>query len=214
MKRLGLAVMLGAVLSAETIKLPEPERSGAVSVEQALQQRRSVRRFSDAPLTLREAGQLLWAGQGVTDERGHRTAPSAGATYPLECFLVAGNVDSLEPGIYHYLPEEHALEPVSSGDRRAELSAVCLNQQSVAEAAVSIVICAVFKRTESRYGRRAERYVYLEAGHCAENICLEVEALGLGSVCVGAFEDAGVKKLLGRSEAPVYVMPVGRTQGE
>jgi len=215
MRAVCLAVLaLGAAIRAETTKLPEPSRAGPVSVEQALEQRRSVRAFSDSGLTLAEAGQLLWAAQGVTGERGRRTAPSAGATYPLEVYLVAGKVEGLEPGIYHYLPGEHGLELVATGDRREDLAAACLGQQSVARAAVSLVFGAEFGRTAKRYGKRAERYVYLEAGHAAENVCLESVALGLGTVCVGAFEDSAVKKVAGMNEAPVYVLPVGRGDGD
>jgi SagB-type dehydrogenase family enzyme len=210
-----LAVLaLGMTIRAETVSLPEPIRSGPVSVEQALELRRSVRAFSDSSLSLAEAGQLLWAAQGVTRERGRRTAPSAGATYPLEVYLVAGNVEELEPGIYRYLPGEHGLEPVTTGDRREDLAAACLGQQAVRRAALSLVIGAEFSRTAKRYGKRAERYVYLEAGHAAENVCLECVALGLGMVCVGAFEDAAVKRVLEMKEAPVYVLPVGREDSD
>lgn len=211
MRATSLALLaLGMTIRAETIELPEPSRSGSVSVEQALDQRRSVRTFSDSCLTLAEAGQLLWAAQGVTGEDRHRTAPSAGATYPLEVYLVAGKVEGLEPGIYHYLPKEHGLEPVAAGDRREDLAAACLGQQSVERAPLSLAMGAEFGRTAKRYGKRAERYVYLEAGHAAENVSLECVALGLGMVCIGAFEDAAVKRVVAMKEAPVYVLPVGR----
>jgi SagB-type dehydrogenase family enzyme len=184
----------------------------AASLEELLQQRRSIRQYSDAPLARDEVMKLLWAGQGITSDRGFRTAPSAGALYPLELYVVAGNVDDLTPGIYKYNTVNNDLALVREGDVRTGLAAASLGQGSVADGAIDIVIAAVYERTEIKYGSRGERYVHIEVGHAAQNICLEATALGLGLVTVGAFEDAEVAKVIGMSqdESPLYVIPVGR----
>ncbi|MGD0352939.1 MAG: SagB/ThcOx family dehydrogenase [Dehalococcoidia bacterium] len=181
-------------------------------LEELLRQRRSTREYADSPLTKYEVMKLLWAAQGITDGRGFRTAPSAGALYPLEIYLVAGNVDNMAPGIYKYNPVENNLTLVKEGDVRASLAAASLGQGSVANGAINIVITAVYERTEVKYGARGERYVHIEVGHVAQNICLEATALGLGLVTIGAFDDAAVSKVISMSqgESPVYVMPVGR----
>jgi SagB-type dehydrogenase family enzyme len=182
------------------------------SLEELLQQRRSVREYIDAPLTRDEVMKLLWAGQGITNERGFRTAPSAGALYPLELYVLAGNVDNLAPGIYKYNPVRDELALVREGDVRASLAAASLGQRSVADGAIDIVIAAVYERTKVKYGSRGERYVHIEVGHAAQNICIEATALGLGLVTIGAFDDAEVAKTVGMSqdESPLYVLPVGR----
>jgi SagB-type dehydrogenase family enzyme len=182
------------------------------SLEELLRQRRSIREYSDAPLTQDEVMKLLWAGQGITGGGGFRTAPSAGALYPLEIYLVAGNVDDLAPGIYKYNPVKNELNLVKEGDVRTSLAAASLGQSSVSEGAIDIVIAAVYERTKVKYGSRGERYVHIEVGHAAQNICLQATALGLGLVTIGAFDDAVVARVIGmsRDESPLYVMPVGR----
>lgn len=182
------------------------------SLEELLRQRRSIRSYSDAPLTQDEVMKLLWAGQGITSSRGFRTAPSAGALYPLEIYVVAGNVSDLTPGIYKYNPVKDDLTLIKEGDVRTSLAVASLVQSSVAEGAIDIVIAAVYERTEVKYGSRAERYVHIEVGHAAQNICLQATALGLGLVTIGAFDDAAVAKVIGMSndESPLYVIPVGR----
>ena len=184
------------------------------SLEGLLRQRRSIRDYTDAPLTQDEVIKLLWAGQGITNTRGFRTAPSAGALYPLEIYLVAGNVDNLVPGIYKYNPAKNALALVKEGDVRIGLARASLGQGSVAEGAIDIVIAAVYERTKIKYGDRGERYVHIEVGHAAQNICLEATALGLGLVTIGAFNDSAVAEIIGMSpdEAPLYVIPVGRAK--
>ncbi len=184
----------------------------AASLEELLRERRSVRDYADAPLTQGEVLKLLWAGQGITQARGFRTAPSAGALYPLEIYLVAGNVENLAPGVYKYQPTQNTLSLVKDGDVRAGLAAAALGQSSVREGAISIVIAAVYERTTRKYGPRGETYVHIEVGHAAQNICLQATALGLGLVTVGAFNDAGVRAIVGMSqdEIPLYVIPVGR----
>jgi len=190
------------------IKLPEPLKDSNFSLERAINERRSIRSYKDAPLTLKEVSQLLWAAQGIVAS-GRRAAPSAGATYPMEIYLVAGNVEGLEPGLYHYRNKEHVLELVKKGDLRKPLSDRALRQDMILKAPVTIVISAVFERTRARYGARAERYVYMEAGHIGQNIMLQATALGLGTVPVGAFIDSEVKSVLGIEEEPLYLFPVG-----
>ncbi len=182
-----------------------------MSLEEALAHRRSVREFSADALTLPEISRLAWAAQGVTGAE-HRTAPSAGATYPLEIYLVVGNVEGLSAGVYHYRPEQHRLELVSGGDIRRALAEAAVGQAWLSHAPVVVIIAAVPERTAGRYGKRAERYVHMEAGHAAQNLLLEATALGLGATPVGAFGDAEVARLLRLQahEAPLYLIPVGR----
>lgn len=198
--------------ASATIALPEPTVEGTVSVERALATRRSVRSYADAPLTLPKAGQILWAAQGVTDPRGYRTAPSAGALYPLETYLVAGSVEGLDPGVYLYDPAEHALQPVAPGDRREELTRAALGQSFLRRAPASVVLAAVAERTTGKYGLRGHQYVHMEAGHAAENVYLQCVALDLGTVAVGAFDDAAVARALGLPSevAPLYILAVGK----
>lgn len=196
----------------EIIELPEPGRSGKVSVEQAINNRRSRRSYSQEPVLLGEISQLCWAAQGITEKAyGFRAAPSAGALYPMEIFLVVGNSD-LEPGIYHYRCADHALELMKKGDHREDLCRASVGQEWVKNAALNIVITGVFSRTEAKYGERGrERYVFMEAGHVAENIYLQAESLALATVSVGAFYDEAVREVLSLSEeyTPIYVMPIG-----
>lgn len=199
------------------VHLPQPRLEGALSLEAALARRRSIRDFGERPLTLAEVGQLLWAAQGITAPfRGFRTAPSAGATYPLEVDVVVGEgtVTGLAAGIYRYVPDGHRLEVRVSGDLRERLAAAALGQPWVGQAPVCIAIAAVYERTTARYGERGHRYVYMEAGHAGQNVQLQAEALGLGSVTVGAFRDAQVASILGlpAEEIPLYLLPVGHPE--
>lgn len=195
------------------VALPDPASKGATSVEEALRTRRSIRSFSAEPLDLEDVAQLLWAAQGLSDEtRGLRTAPSAGAVYPLETYLVAGEVNGLATGVYRYHPETHTLSPAAASDVRDDLARAALDQRFIAQAPATVVIACVYARTEQRYGQRAERYVHMEAGHAAQNLALQATALGLGTVPVGAFADDRVAEVLGLApdEAPLYLLPVGR----
>lgn len=195
-----------------TVKLPEVRHKSDISLEECLLKRRSIRSFYTLPLTIEDIAQLAWAGQGMTASWGGRTSPSAGALYPLELYFVIGNVTGLDNGIYHYLIETHELEQLSTGDFRVELSLAALNQSCVRDAAVSVIITAIYERTTIKYGDRGIRYVHIEAGHVAQNILLQAVALGLGSVPVGAFYDDKVANLLGipKSEVPLYIIPVGK----
>lgn len=194
------------------VRLPQPRQDSDVSIEQSLVKRRSTRSYSGEPLNLTEISQLLWAAQGITDLGGHRTAPSAGALYPLEVYLLAGNVEGLEAGIYKYLPEKHELNLMVGGDYRDELSAAALMQESVADGAIAVVFTAVYERTTVKYGERGIRYVHIELGHASQNLCLQAAAMDLGVVTVGAFTDERVAEVLDLSddEKPLYIIPVGR----
>lgn len=211
MTDLAAAAGSGAGPAGQGINLPAPSLTGAKSLEEALAHRRSVREFAPGALTLSEVSQLMWAAQGVTAPE-RRTAPSAGATYPLEVYLVAGKVDGLGVGVYRYRPRQHRLEAVVEGDIRVPLAVAAVDQEWISQAAMVVVIAAVFERTMVRYGKRAERYVHMEAGHAAQNLLLQAEALGLGATPAGAFNDAEVSRLLHlpAGEAPLYFVPVGR----
>jgi len=193
------------------VSLPQPTSAGSISIEETLARRRSVRAFADATLSLQDISQLLWAAQGITHADGLRSAPSAGALYPLEIYLIAGRIATLPPGIYRYTPQRHQLHRTASGDRRSELVSAALHQTWIADAPAIFVFAAVFPRTAAKYGERAERYVHIETGHAAENVCLQAVALGLGTTVVGAFSDATVKRLLEAGEEdPLLLLPVGK----
>lgn len=196
----------------ERIKLPEPCNTSNTSVETALSQRRSIRTYSGDNLTIEEVSQLLWSAQGITAPWGGRTAPSAGALYPLELYLVVGDVEGIDKGVYQYRPEEHELEKVKADDIRAELADAALGQECIRDAAIDIVFTAVYERTTRKYGERGIRYAHMEAGHAAQNVYLQAVALDLGTVVIGAFNDSKVEKIVNISEQgnPLYIMPVGR----
>ena len=207
------------------IRLPEARLEGSVSVEEALAGRRSIRSYGPEALSLAELSQVLWSAQGVTYpieqtpdgfqwewSGGFRTAPSAGALYPLELYIVAGHVDGLEPAVYHYKPVEHGLALTVSGDLRASLSQAAHSQSVIRTPPAVLVIAGVVARTAAKYGERAEQYVLIEAGAAAQNVFLQCESLGLATVLVGAFVDDEVNEVLqlpGEQEAYV-LMPIGR----
>lgn len=198
----------------QTLKLPRPTLRGEVSAEEALARRRSVREYSRKPLTLEEISQLLWAAQGVTGPDGERTAPSAGALYPIELYVAVGNVGGLAPGLYRYRPRTHRLDAVVAGrDLRAKLSEASLDQKCVKNGAAVVVIAAVYERTTRKYGESGRSYAQMEVGHVSQNIYIQAAALGLGTVTVGAFEEDEVGEILGlsESETPLALMPIGRS---
>jgi SagB-type dehydrogenase family enzyme len=186
--------------------LPEPRVHGQLSLEEALAQRRSVRSFTEQELTLEEISQLLWAAQGLTADWGGRTAPSAGALYPLEVYVVTPD------GLYHYVPKGHKVIVESQDDLRRDLWEVALKQDAIRDAPAVFVMTAVYERTAGKYGQRAERYVRLEAGHACQNILLQAVALNLGAVPIGAFYDDQVQAVLSipPDHEPLYLIPVGR----
>ena len=196
----------------ENVALPEPSVAGSTSLEQLLAQRRSIRDFQSSELELAEIGQLLWAAQGITHSQGYRTAPSAGALYPLELYVVTGRIEGLAHGVYHYDPGDHQLKRTSEGDLRDALTRAAFSQNWMKSAAAVIVFAADYARTSRKYGKRAKRYVHIEAGHAAQNLFLQAESLCLATVIVGAFSDDEVARVL-RWPAdlkPLLLMPLGR----
>jgi len=179
-----------------------------MSVEETLHKRRSERDYKKGPLNQEQVSQLLWAATGKN--LSGRTAPSAGATYPLEIYLAIGEVEGLEKGIYHYSPSGHTLERMRDQDIRNLLSSASLGQEMVERAPIDIIIAADYGRTTGHYGQRGMRYVHMEVGHVGQNISLQAIALGLGTVMIGAFEDRQVKDVLGIQEEPLYIIPVGK----
>ncbi|MFC1841879.1 SagB/ThcOx family dehydrogenase [Candidatus Dependentiae bacterium] len=199
-------------ISFDEIVLPKTIDDSKTSLEKILRNRRSVRNYKNKALTLQQLAQLLWAAQGITNKQGLRTAPSAGALYPIEIYVVVGNVENIAAGIYRYNCKKHTIIPIKPGDKRSELASASLGQSCVGEGAIDIVITGIFERTSRKYGARAQRYVYMEAGHVAQNIYLQAAALGLDTVSVGAFDDENVKKVIcaQANEQPLYVMPIGQ----
>jgi SagB-type dehydrogenase family enzyme len=197
------------------ITLPEPRYNSDISAEEAIIKRRSVRDYEDKALNLPELAQLLWSAQGITGSSGKRAVPSAGATYPLEVYAVIGNVESIPQGIYRYRPHQNELLKVVDEEQRWALYRAALEQEWVTEAAIDIVVTAVYDRTTQRYGERGIRYVHMEAGHAAQNIYLQAVALDMGTVVIGAFDDDQVSEVLKLpdDEVPLYVIPVGKLRG-
>jgi len=198
-------------VAGEKIALPAPLSDDGMPLNEALERRRSQRSFTEGELRLEQVSQLLWAAQGVTEpSQGFRTAPSAGALYPLELYV-------LEKGVlYHYIPASHSMEVVSKGVDAGRLTDAAARQQFVAQAPAVFVIGAVFERTRAKYGDRADRYVYMEAGHAAQNLLLEAVSLGLGAVSVGAFDDRTTRDVLTlpADVRPLYLIPVGYPAGQ
>ena len=206
------------------VDLPPPRLDGIVSVEAALRNRRSIRSYANDPLTLTDVSQLLWAAYGITKtfegappfvRGGFRTAPSAGARFPLDLYLAAFDVTGLPPGIYWYQSETHKLMRISEGDKRAEVSEASFNQDQFKTAAAVIVYSAVYERTTVKYGGRGrDRYVCMDLGHSAENVYLQAYALKIGICAIGAFTDLWLRKTfrMTRAEEPLYVMPLGRME--
>ena len=193
----------------EIITLSKPNQSGSMPLEEAIAARRSRRDFLPKPLSLEQIGQLAWAAQGQDAHSSYRTAPSAGATYPLELFVVTSD------GLFQYLPAKHSLEKLADQDLRAALASAGWGQGFIEAAPLTLVFAAQFPRTTKRYGQRGIRYVYMEAGHAAQNVHLQAEALGLGSVAVGAFDDTSVSKVLSLPDylEPIYLVVVGYCRG-
>ncbi|KKL66726.1 hypothetical protein LCGC14_2142090 [marine sediment metagenome] len=186
------------------IQLPKPDFKGTKSLEKCIYERESVRNYKDKEIELEKISQILWASQGKKGQK--RTVPSAGATYPLEIY-----VNIKDKGFFHYNLEKHLLELINKNDLSEKIAEASWNQHFIAKAYVNIIICAEFSKTTRRYGQRGLRYVFMEVGHCAQNIHLEVISLGLTSVPIGAFEDERVKKVLALKNniEPLYIIPIG-----
>ena len=197
------------------IYLPPPNQKGRIPLEETIAQRRSIRDYSQEPLSQSQLSQILWSAQGITGtQKNRRAVPSAGATYPLEIFVACGknSVEGIADGIYYYNRDNHSLNLHYKGDVRPELARVALDQEVIYEAPVDIVICALYERTAMRYGGRGERYVHMEVGHAGQNIYLQATALGLATVAIGAFRDEQVREVLrlDKQIKPLYIMPVGK----
>jgi SagB-type dehydrogenase family enzyme len=186
--------------AAAKVELPSFEPSQPMALDQALRQRKSIRDFQDRPISLGQLSYLLWASSGiqrVEDGYEFRTAPSAGALYPIETYVVAHNVKALEPGVYHYGIKAHQLEQLQQRDFRRPIAAAALGQPTCATAAAVFVWSAIFKRCKWKYGQRAYRYIYLDAGHIAENLALAAVSINLGTCEIGALFDDHVNAIVG-----------------
>lgn len=196
------------------IVLPTFEFKGKVSVEEALYKRRSIRKFNNEPISIMELSKLLWAAYGVTTADGRKTTPSAGATYPLEIYVVATKVDKLKTGLYKYQSDSHSLLLLRDKDISNQVAEATYQVEMCRSAPVIFIITAAVERTLSVYGERGMRYIFMEAGHSAQNLSLEGVTLNIGSVLVGAFDDDRLKKVLNlpEGEIPLYIIPAGKTE--
>ena len=219
---LGLVILisfLGSDTMAAEIALPSPSYKGTVSVEETLKARRTHRSFQPRPLTLKQLSQILWGAYGVTSQRYGsflKTAPSAGALYPLDIYGVVGQggVETLAPGIYHFRPENHSVELVKQGDLRAEVARHALQQMWMAKAPLMLVITGEYNRSSMKYGPRGVTYTHIETGHVGQNIFLQAEAIGLKAGIVGAFNNKKIIRAMGLSSShdPLLIMPVGYSE--
>jgi len=198
------------------IGLPAHDARGSAPLDQVLRKRKSIRDFIRDPLTTEQLSFLLWASTGIhRREMGYsfRTAPSAGALYPIETYVAVNNIEGLDAGVYHYSIKDHSLEELQTGSFGDKLAAAALGQRMCAEAAAVFVWTAIFRRTNWKYGQRGYRYIYLDAGHIAENLALASTALELGSCEIGALFDDEVNKIIGVGgieESVVCMCAVGR----
>lgn len=199
----------------KAIALPLPSTTGGAPIWDVVSERRSVRSYEEAPMPLEVLAQLLWSTHGITGRSAGtelRCAPSAGACYPIEAYVVINNVTGVEPGLYRYLPDRHALMEIRLGDVGSEISRAALGQIMCREASVTFVWTAVVPRTTGRYGERGHRYIFLDAGHVGQNMYLAATALGYGCCAIAAFDDAAMNEVLavdGKVETTVYAASVG-----
>jgi SagB-type dehydrogenase family enzyme len=205
-------------MEAVPMKLSETRLDGTFSVERAIKERRTVRSFQAKPMAESQLSQVLWSAQGITEDGGfRRAAPSGGALYPTDIYLVVGNgmVPSLKGGVYHYLPDTHAVVQRAQGDRRKEVASACLGQMWMGNAPVHLVITAEYGRITSKYGDRGIRYALMEVGHIAQNVCLQGNALGLSVGIVGAFDDSALARAIAaeKRHEPLIVLPIGWAHG-
>ncbi|MDY6787585.1 MAG: SagB/ThcOx family dehydrogenase [candidate division WOR-3 bacterium] len=209
----------------KAVKLPLPDIDSEISVSMALLNRQSVRNYIDKSLTMNEVSQLLWAGYGINRKNtnipqlrgGFRTAPSAGALYPLELYLVVFNVDGLDEGLYHYNAAEHNLELLKKGNLKSKLFEAAMGQNAVKRSAACIVYSAVYSRTIAKYSDRGrQRYVPMDLGHSGQNVYLQAVGLNIGTVAIGAFNDELLADVISMSESetPLYIMPLGKVEDD
>jgi len=207
-KYLALCLLFSFAASAFAyeVGLPAPSYKGKLSLEETLAQRRSIREFFPNELSQQQLSQLLWAAQGITQPKwGFRTAPSAGAIYPLQLYVVK------KDGVWKYDPKNHSLTKTLDEDKRPSLCRASLGQKCIETAPVSVIVTGDFEKTEVKYGQRAFQYVHNEAGHAAENLLLQAVALDLGAVVIGAFWDNVAARTLDLpyEHIPIYIIPVG-----
>ncbi|WP_081421421.1 SagB/ThcOx family dehydrogenase [Salinivirga cyanobacteriivorans] len=202
-----------------TYRLPSPRLESDMSAEEVMKKRRSHRHFVSKSIDASDVSQVLWAAYGITQKANHkqlrggfRTAPSAGALYPLELYLLVDKVNEIEPGVYRYLADGHQIQQTIDHNVKLELSAAALNQKMIHEAPACLFYSAIYERTTEKYGSRGEnRYVCMDLGHSAQNVYLQVEALHMGTCAIGAFSDDKVREVmqLPAKEEPLYIMPFG-----
>jgi len=203
----------GEAAAPASVALPAPQTDGKVAIEKALATRRSVRSIAPTPLSLVVAGQLCWAAQGITDDTGHRTAPSARAVYPLGLYVIAGAVEGLAPGVYRYVPAGHALQRLQGGDLRADFVTKAVGQAWSEKAPAIFVITGQAEKMGAMRDRGVP-FMWVEAGLASQGFFLQATALGLGSTYVGGFDPAAAQKALGlpATEEVLAVLPVGHKQ--
>jgi SagB-type dehydrogenase family enzyme len=197
------------------IALPPAASKGGMALEACLAARRSVREYAEAPLSLEDLSQLLWAMQGVTGLGGLRTCPSAGAIYPLRTYVLAAQVTGAPAGLFVYDPDGHALDALWRGDRRKPLSAAAFGQECVGEAPVAVVLASDYRRIVRELGERGRYLTHVEAGHAGQSFLLQAAARGLGAIGLGRFDPDIVASLLGLpdDEEPLYLLLAGHRAG-
>ncbi len=206
--------------SATRVRLPAPQLEEGPGLWGLLKGRRSVRAFTEKPISKEQLSQILWATQGITKAFvpayggtiGLRTAPSAGGLYPIETYLCVNKVKDLDSGIYHYSVAERELELIKSGKFGKELAEAALGQSMLTKGNVVFIWTAIFERSQWKYKQRAFRYVFLDVGHIAQNLALAAEGVGLNSCQVAAFYDDEVNQLLGidgKTESVLYLSVIG-----
>jgi len=203
--------------NTKKIQLPILEQIKTLSFDQTIKQRKSIRKYSQKPLNLEQVAYLLWSCTGIQRiQRGYefRNAPSAGALYPVETYLFTRNTKNLQIGLYHYNIQTNSLEQLQQEDLSEQIAKACLGQNMPISAPITIIWSAIFQRSKWKYKQRAYRYIYLDAGHIAQNLALSATTLGLASCQIGAFYDDEINKILkidGENESAIYLTTIGNT---
>jgi SagB-type dehydrogenase family enzyme len=202
------------------IKLTKTNNFKTETLNNAIQNRRSIRNFSEKPLSIKQFSYLIWASTGIQrNERGfeYRTAPSAGALYPIETYIIINNVEKIKQGVYHYNIKQHYLEEIKKGDFRSAITKAALDQPMCYYSAAVFIWTAIFNRSKCKYGQRAYRYIYLDAGHIAENLALSATSINLGTCQIAALYDDEVNQIIdidGITESTIYLSVVGIPYGD
>jgi SagB-type dehydrogenase family enzyme len=201
--------------NSKKIKLNKPNILTKKCLNDVLMNRKSIRDFSEKSVNIQELSYLLWASTGIQRKEfgyDYRTAPSAGALYPIETYLIINNVEDMPKGVYHYLIKDHSLEELKLGGYYFEIAKATLDQEMCATAGIVFIWTAIFNRSKCKYGQRAYRYIYLDAGHIAQNLILASTSLNLGSCPIAAFYDEEVNNIIcvdGVEESVLYMCVVG-----